>query len=168
MNHAGTYDAGEPSGAPHPRFARLADFLSLIPAVEVNDMPGQGIGSGESGGAWWVRFSIDIDHELAWETVQELGHVLNYLAMEERLPTVFKPVSPPPYMNGGPEEYLSWVIECPDATSPDVIAGWLEERLPKPVDDEAAWRGESEDDDVEDDDADEDSPDDFADDEEDD
>jgi hypothetical protein len=32
--------------------------------------------------------------------VQELGHVLNYVSVTEPLPTVFKPVSPPPYMNG--------------------------------------------------------------------
>lgn len=137
----------DPSSAPHPRFARLVEFLALIPAVEINDTPSHGIGTGEAGGGWWVKFAIDIDHELAWETVQELGHVLNYLSIEERLPTVFKPVSPPPYMNGGPEEYLSWVIECPDATPPGTIADWLEQRLPKPVDDEAAWRGDSEDDD---------------------
>lgn len=143
------------NGEMDARFARLAGFLAMIPAVEVNDSPSMGIGTGSGDGGWWAKFSIDIDHELAWETVQELGHVLNYMSVEERLPTVFKPVSPPPYLNGGPEEFLSWVIECPDAMSPDTVAHWLEERLPKPVDDEAAWSGEGEDDDL-DDDADED------------
>jgi len=39
--------------------------------------------------------------------------VLNYLSLDERLSTVFMPVSPPPYLNGG-VEFLSWVIECRD------------------------------------------------------
>ncbi len=128
--------------ANHSRFHKLVDYLARIPAIEVNDTPSQGIGSGGEGGAWWVKFSIDIDHELAWETVQELGHVLNYLSANERLPTVFKPVSPPPYLNGGPEEFLAWVIEAPDSLAPDTLADWLEGRLPKPVDDVAAWTGE--------------------------
>lgn len=53
-------------------------------------------------GNWWLKLVIDIQHPLAWRVVQELGHVLNYLSLNEPLPTVFKPVSPPPYMNGGP------------------------------------------------------------------
>jgi hypothetical protein len=73
--------------------------------------------------------------------VQELGHVLNYLSVDERLPTVFKPVSPPPYLNGGPREFLSWVIECPTGDmQPDTIVDWLEGRLPQPVSDESAWK----------------------------
>ncbi len=42
-----------------------------------------------------VKFSIDIDHPLAWHAIQELGNVLNYLSVTERLPNVFMPVSPP-------------------------------------------------------------------------
>ena len=104
-----------------------------------------------------MKFHIDVDHELAWQTVQEMGHVLNYLSVEERMPTAFKPVSPPPYMNGGPDEYLSWVIEGTDMP-PGTVATWLEERLPKPVEDEAAWYGESDDEDGEEDDEDGDGP----------
>lgn len=137
----------------HPKFTKLVDFLARIPAIESNDTPSRGIGSGESGAAWWVKFQIDVDHDLAWNTVQEMGHVLNYLAVDERLPTVFKPVSPPPYMNGGPDEYLSWVIEGADMP-PGTVATWLEERLPKPVEDEAAWLGEAGDEDGEDEDED--------------
>jgi hypothetical protein len=95
-----------------------------------------------------VKFSIAIEHGLAWHTVQELGCVLNYLSLEERLPTVFKPVSPAPYMNGGPEEFLSWVIEGKDMP-PGTVSKWLEERLPKPIEDEEAWAGESDEDDEE-------------------
>lgn len=132
------------------RFGRLLDFLARIPALETDDGPGHGIAAGEEAGAWWVKFSIDIQHHLAWQLVQELAHVLNYLSVDERLPTVFKPVSPPPYLNGGPDEFLGWVIECPDEMTPNKVAEWLESRLPQPVDDEEAWFDESGDEDEED------------------
>ena len=58
----------------------------------------------------------------------------------EPLPTAFKPVSPPSYINGGPDEFLSWVIE---AKVPFLDAGTitdiLENRLPTPVDDVSQW-----------------------------
>ena len=133
----------------HPKFGTLIGFLARIPAVETNDTTSRGFGAGEGENGWWVKFSIDIDHALAWHAVQELGCVLNYLSINERLPTVFKPVSPAPYLNGGPEEFLSWVIEGKDMP-PGTVAKWLEERLPKPVEDEAAWLGESDEDDGED------------------
>lgn len=133
--------------AHHPKFTKLIDFLARIPAIDINDTPSRGFGSGEAGGEWWVKFSIDIDHDLAWHAVQELGAVLNSLSIEERLASVFKPVSPPPYLNGGPEEFLSWVIEAPDALRPGTLADLLEDRLPKPVEDEAAWLGEPDDED---------------------
>lgn len=119
-------------------FTSLIDFLSKVPAITGT------IGKGaEEDGRWWVKFEIDINHQFAWHAVQELGHVLNYLSLEERLPTRFHPVSPPPYMNGGPEEYLSWVIECHDPKfPPGTCAKWLEERLPKPVDDLSQWENE--------------------------
>ncbi|MBI1359766.1 MAG: hypothetical protein GC155_05710 [Alphaproteobacteria bacterium] len=143
--------------AHHSRFQKLVDYLARIPAIEINDTPSLGIGSGGEGGAWWVRFAIDIDHELAWETVQEFGHALNDPSVESRPPVAFKPVSPPPHMNGGPEEFLSWVIEAPDAIAPDALSDWLEDRLPKPVDDIAVWTGErDEDDDSDDEDEEED------------
>jgi hypothetical protein len=114
---------------------QLVGYLSRVPTI------GTPIGSGESDdGNWWVKFTIDISNPLAWKVVQELAHVLNYLSVEERLPTVFMPVSPPPYMNGGPAQFLSWVVE---STSPDFSPAkcmeWLEGRLPRPVDDLAEW-----------------------------
>ena len=122
------------------RFAELVSYLRRIPAVEVNDTPSGGFGAGSENGVWWVKFSIDLDHSLSWHTVQELGHVLNYLSLTEPLPTSFKPVSPPPYMNGGPRDFLSWVIECPEKSmAPSTVAQWLEGRLPRPVADETAW-----------------------------
>lgn len=93
------------------------------------------------------ELAIDIAHPLAWRTVQEFGHVLNYLSVNDRLPTVFKPVSPPPYMNGGPRKFLAWVIEATSADfSQDDCAEWLDGRLPVPVDDEAAWALDADDD----------------------
>jgi hypothetical protein len=116
-------------------FDTLATYLRRVPSV--NDAIGTGF---DAAGGWWVKLSIDIDHPLAWRVVQELGHVLNLLSLDERLPTVFKPVSPPPYMNGGPKDFLSWVIECGDDDfPPGSCAKWLEGRLPRPVDDPEQW-----------------------------
>ncbi|MCW8965350.1 MAG: hypothetical protein OQK82_01485 [Candidatus Pacearchaeota archaeon] len=113
----------------------LTEYLSKIPAIFGEIANGE-----EDDGRWWVKFEIDINHQFAWRAVQELGHVLNYLSIEERLPTNFHPVSPPPYMNGGPEEFLSWVIECNDPDfKPGTCAKWLEGRLPNPVDDLSQW-----------------------------
>ncbi len=121
-------------------FKPLLDYLHTVPAID------NSIGTGfTDDGFWWVKFSIDITHALAWNVVQELGHVLNYVSLNERLPTVFMPVSPPPYMNGGPKDFLSWVIECKDKEfSPSDCAEWLEGRLPRPVTDLALWNTEDE------------------------
>lgn len=123
----------------HPRFQPLVDYLTRLPAIETDRTPMRGFGSGLDDDLWWVKFGIHLDHPLAWNVIQELGHVLNYLSPSERLPTVFKPVSPPPYLNGGPRRYLSWVIECPLADmDPATVADWLDSRLPSP-DDESEW-----------------------------
>ena len=116
-------------------FDSLLDFLGRVPAID------GAIGNGRfDNGNWWVKFGIDIDHPLAWNVVQELGCVLNYISINERLPTVFMPVSPAPYLNGGPREFLSWVIESTDSEfSPDTCMKWLEGRLPRPVEETAAW-----------------------------
>lgn len=114
----------------------LLDLLSKVPAIAPS------IGSGfADDGCWWVKFAINIDHPLAWQVVQEFGYVLNYVSLDERLPTVFKPVSPPPYLNGGPRDFLSWVIECEDtAFTPSECAEWLEGRMPRPVEDPEQWK----------------------------
>lgn len=117
----------------------LLAFLERLPAM---DLPAgrASIGAGfADDGRWWVKFSLDTSHRLSWRVVQELGHVLNSLSVDERLPTVFKPVSPPPHLNGG-VEFLSWVIESQDATfTPAQCAEWLRGRLPDPVTDLDAW-----------------------------
>jgi hypothetical protein len=122
----------------------LLVFLERLPAM---NLPAgrKSIGAGATDdGLWWVKFSLDTKNPLAWRVVQELGHVLNYLSIEERLPTAFKPVSPPPYLNGG-VEFLSWVIESHDASfTPTECAKWLQGRLPSPVTDLDAWETDEE------------------------
>ena len=118
-------------------FTSLSDYLIKVPAI--TDAIAK---DAEEDDRWRAKSEIDINHQFAWQTAQELGHVLNYLSTEERLPTHFHPVSPLPYMNGGPEEFLSWVIEChnPEFRS-GTCAKWLLEMLPNPVD-LSQWKNE--------------------------
>ena len=118
------------------------DFDNLLAYfLRVSVISPSAIGTGKlDDGNWWVKFSIDVDPPLAWHVVQEFGCVLHDLSVTERLPTVFMPVSPAPYLNGGPEEYLSWVIESKTPSfKPDKVADWIEGRLPRPVDDLSEW-----------------------------
>jgi hypothetical protein len=121
------------------QFEKLLSYLEKLPAMELP--AGRSIAHGTfENGNWWVKFSLNTEHDLAWRHVQELGYVLNYVSVEQRLPTVFMPVSPPPYLNGG-VEFLSWVIESKDPSfSPEQCAQWLEGRLPRPVDDLEQWK----------------------------
>ncbi len=115
-------------------FKTLTDYLEKIPGIMTP------IATGSEEGLWWIKFQIDIDHDLAWRAVQELSCVINYLSIDERLPTTFYPVSPAPYMNGGPKDFLSWVIETKDKEfKPGTLMKWLEGRLPQPVDDLEQW-----------------------------
>ena len=120
-------------------FEKLLAVIERLPAIFL-PAGRKSIGFGSSvNGNWWVKFSLDTKHPLAWRHVQEIGHVLNYLSVDERLPTVFMPVSPPPDINGG-VEFLSWVVESTDpAFTPALCAEWLEGRLPRPVDDLEQW-----------------------------
>jgi hypothetical protein len=129
-------DASEGIAMPNEEtFDLLKSLLSRIPAIHGK------IGSGTfEDGRWWVKFSVDIEHPLAWNVIQELGHVLNYVSLDDRLPTLFMPVSPPPYMNGGPKDFLSWVIESKDKDfTPAKCTEWLEGRLPQPIDALESW-----------------------------
>ena len=122
-------------------FTRLSDFFKKVPSIGEQGLIAYG---SDEKHAWWIKFQINIEHALAWQTVQELGHVLNYLSTNERLPTQFFPVSPPPYMNGNAKAFLAWVIQCNHVDfPPDVVCDWLEGRLPSPVDDESKWKIET-------------------------
>ena len=131
--------AVNPMAMPDDRaFQSLKDYLSKVPGVTGN------IGSGFfDDGRWWMKLAIISEHSLAWSIVQELGHVLTYMSLQDRFPTVFMPVSPLPYLNGGPRECLSWVIESKDKDfKPGTCAKWLEARLPRPVDDLSQWKSD--------------------------
>jgi hypothetical protein len=83
-------------------FESLIEYLRRVPGIS------HAIGKGHfENGNWWLKFAIDIAHPLAWNVVQELGCVLNYLSINDRLPTIFMPVSPAAYLNGGPRDFLS-------------------------------------------------------------
>lgn len=72
---------------------RLGLFLDSVPSVETisYECP--------EDGKWRLKIRLDIDHPLAWNVVQELGHILNSISTEEKLPMVFMPISAPPYLN---------------------------------------------------------------------
>jgi hypothetical protein len=113
---------------------RLRDVLARIPHVAIlqTSLPIEPL--------FWVKFKIDLSTPLAWNIVQELSFVLNDVATEDRLPTLFKPVSPPPYLNGGPEEHLAWMVESRiELQDAGQIATMLENRLPKPIGSPEAW-----------------------------
>ncbi len=112
----------------------LVAFLNSVPSVSV-------VSSEITSDAyWWIKLNIDISHHLAWHVVQEFGFIFNYISIQEPLPTIFKPVSPPPYMNGGPDEFLSWVIESTfNYIDPLWIKETLEDRMPNPVTDIKQW-----------------------------
>jgi hypothetical protein len=112
----------------------LKQFVSQIPGVDVMGT------SDPDDSRWWVQLRIDRNSETAWHVIQNLAYVLNDLSVTERLPTTFKPTSPPPYLNGGPDEFLSWVIEADiPFLGPSVITAYLKQRLPDPVTDEKEW-----------------------------
>jgi len=80
---------------------------------------------------WWLSLDIDIDAPVVWNVIQELAYVCNGLSLTATVPVVFKPESPPPYLNGGPRDYLSWRIDALTAdASPDA-----ERQLDLPNDD---------------------------------
>lgn len=116
-------------------FESLINYLEKVPSIKSS------IATGEyEEGLWWIKFQIDIKNKFAWSVVQELGCVINYISLDERLPTIFYPVSPAPYMNGGPKDFLSWIIETKDKEfKPDDMKEWLEGRLPNPLDDLEQW-----------------------------
>ena len=116
-------------------FTLLIKFLASIPGIKEPVLHGIYVHK-----KWWVKITIDIDAPLAWNIVQELGHILNYISLDERLPTIFYPVSPPPYMNGGPRDFLSWIIENTDGDfMPNDAKEWLEGRMPNPVNNPQSW-----------------------------
>lgn len=114
---------------------KLVSLIGSLPSVE------QGIGrSYPEDYFWWIKFSMDRTHPLVWHVIQRLGHVLNYISLEQRLDVVFKPVSPPPGLNGGPE-HLSWVIEATKRyVNPATVCKVLRPHLPANLSSEKQWK----------------------------
>tara|TARA_R110002033_G_C3871469_1_gene237242 strand:+ start:1240 stop:1668 length:429 start_codon:yes stop_codon:yes gene_type:complete len=116
-------------------FRTLIEYLEKVPSV-IKPISF----SSEDSGFWWIKFKLDIKHPLVWNVIQELGCVINYISINDRLPTVFYPVSPAPYLNGGAEDFLSWIIETKDPEfKPGILMKWLNERLPNPVNEIEQW-----------------------------
>ncbi len=116
-------------------FEKLEDLISKIPGVNKPIISGT-----YANGIWWVKFSIDINHPLAWNIVQEFGHAINYLSINERLSTVFYPVSTPPTAKDDPTAALAWIIEATEKElTPYELTEWLVARLPYPVEDVNEW-----------------------------
>lgn len=118
-------------------FKKLEELITKIPAVKSPVAKGT-----YENGFWWLKFSIDLAHPLAWNVVQHFGHAINYLSISERLSTVFYPVSSPPGATNNPAEALAWIIETTSQDfSPNELAEWLDSRLPNPIDDTKEWSG---------------------------
>jgi hypothetical protein len=110
------------------------DFLLTIPCITDVMIPDSVDRN------WFLKLQIDISSPIAWNFVQEFGHILNYISLDERLPTKFYPVSAPPYLNGGPQDFLYWIIESTQSeTNPKFILEYLVGRLPEDVSIEANW-----------------------------
>ena len=68
--------------SPHqPSFDKLLAYLRRVPAIETDDTRWGGFGTGEENGIWWVKLTIELDHPLAWNVVQEFGHVLTLVSV---------------------------------------------------------------------------------------
>lgn len=112
----------------------LSNFIEEIPSIKTIDFWYY------KNNNWWIKIKIDISNNIVWNVVQELWHILNYISTNEKLPTIFYPVSPPPYMNWWPNDFLSWIIESKESSfSPINALEWLKWRLPNPVDDLSLW-----------------------------
>jgi hypothetical protein len=119
----------------HARVKRLAKLIGTLPGVK-----GPVAHNASDQWFWWVKFTIDTRHALAWHVIQRLGYVFNYYSIEQHFDTKFMPVSPPPDLNGGPRQYLSWVVEATlGFYDPGPSMEALRRELPQNVKSKAEW-----------------------------
>ena len=111
------------------RFKKLELFISQLPAI------GSSIASGTyENGFWWVKFSIDTQHELSWRVVNMFAYAINYLSISEGFSTAFYPVYASPFSEENTEKNLAWIIESTSQDfMPDELTIWLENHLPNPI-----------------------------------
>lgn len=118
------------------KLSKLVTYLNRLPGTQAS--AGRFTKEG-----WHVSLSIDIHHPLAWNVVQELGFFCNSPSIGQGSGLEFFPISPPPYLNGGPREFLSWILSYTGSSfSPSEVAKSIEGVLPQPVDDETEWSHE--------------------------
>jgi hypothetical protein len=124
-----------------PRKEIVHDFSSLVRYVKAIPCVQEAEGYNEMADLWNFHLKLDITHEIAWHVVQYFAYVLNGLSLSVNLPTRFFPITPPVDLNGGPYDFLGWMIQCSDPQfSPDRCRDWLASRLPTPVGDITAWK----------------------------
>ncbi len=113
-------------------FGTLIAYLQRVPGIAGP------ISSGRlDDGNWWVKFRIA---PARLERRSGVG-VRAQLPLHQRTTAdgLHAGVRGP-YLNGGPRDYLSWVIESKDPKfKPGTCMKWLDERLPRPVEDTSAW-----------------------------
>ena len=61
-------------------FQSLIAYLEKVPAID----PSLETGTNEEG-YWWIKFQIDIHNDYAWNVVQELACVVNYLSINDQV-----------------------------------------------------------------------------------
>jgi hypothetical protein len=111
----------------------LARYLHSIPGVTI-------VGGGEDETGWWIGLNIDHRRKAAWNIVLELAHILNSFALNDPLPTVFRPVAPPPQGDNEDLAHLGWVIGCNNSRfRPEECATILRQWGPGPATEEKAW-----------------------------
>jgi hypothetical protein len=102
---------------------KLSAILAEIPGV--SDIQSSGIGRRH----WWVSFHIDWEDSFSRSVLRRLSLLLNTMATEMMLHTVFYPEP-----SERPDESIRWRIAstAPLLDPADVVA-WLRDNLPSPI-----------------------------------
>lgn len=108
---------------------RLSSVLAEIPGV--SDIQSSGIGRRH----WWVSFRIDWEDSFSRSVLRRLSLLLNTMATEMMLHTVFYPEP-----SERPDESVRWrIASTAPLFDPADVATWLRDNLPSPIFDRSAW-----------------------------
>jgi hypothetical protein len=115
-------------------FNKLNTLLLSIPCVKSVDC------YDEMEDLWSCHIRMDLTHEIVWHLIQGIAFVINDTSITGKLPATFYPTSPPPYLNGGPYNYLHWIIrsESPEFI-PDYCCEWFINRFPNNPEFNESW-----------------------------